>query len=319
MRNLNVIFLLVQFWIGLSMCNGQDSVFVYNLDKSKIYYSVDSTTLYVELNGNSSAKEKNEFIAEMSSYSDVRIVVDNIYRLNIDNSGPREEFLNKAFVSPAVENVSYCYLGDKNNDREKAWTYRAILLKVRSSLDNILHQENISSLQIETISVLDSVYKIVFAKNADVFSFAQTLAEREDVVYASPLFYRSFLQCSYNDNPEFTNQWYLNNVHYSGLADINILKAWFFTTGDSSIVMGIIDDGINLSHPDLQNNVLPGKDCTLSGCPTGQSIPSMGEVHGTKCTGIMAAENNNIGMVGVAYTSKVMPLKAFYGITRDFP
>ena len=64
MRNLNVIFLLVQFWIGLSMCNGQDSVFVYNLDKSKIYYSVDSTTLYVELNGNSSAKEKNEFIAD---------------------------------------------------------------------------------------------------------------------------------------------------------------------------------------------------------------------------------------------------------------
>lgn len=31
----------------------------------------------------------------------------------------------------------------------------------------------------------------------------------------------------------------------------------------------------------------------------------------------MAAENNSIGMVGVAYTSKVMPLKAFYGITRD--
>lgn len=150
-----------------------------------------------------------------------------------------------------------------------------------------------------------------------MFSFAQTLAEREDVVYASPLFYRSFLQCSYYDNPQFDGQWYLSNTHYTDYADINILKAWLFTTGDSSIVMGVIDDGINLGHPDLQNNVLHGKDFTPSGCPTGQSIPSRGEVHGTKCTGIMAAENNSIGMVGVAYTSKVMPLKAFYGITRD--
>ena len=150
------------FFVGvllscLSFCNGQDSVFVYNLDMSKIYYSVDSTILYVELNGNSSAKEKNEFIAEMSSYSDVRIVVDNIYRLSIDDSGLREVFLDKALAAPVVDNISYCYLGDKNNDREKAWTYRAILLKVRGPLDSILHQIELYPLQIETISVSDSV------------------------------------------------------------------------------------------------------------------------------------------------------------------
>lgn len=94
----------------------------------------------------------------------MEIIVDNIYRLNIEDSDLREEFLNKALVSPVVDNVSYCYLGDKNEESEKAWTYHAILLKVRSSLDNILHQEDIYPLQIETISVLDSVYKIVFAK-----------------------------------------------------------------------------------------------------------------------------------------------------------
>ena len=307
------------FFVGvllscLSFCNGQDSVFVYNLDMSKIYYSVDSTTLYVELDKNSSAKEKNEFIAEMSSYSDVGIVVNNIYRLNIDDSGLRKALLNKALVSPVVDNVSYCYLGDKNNDREKTWTYHSVLLKVRGPIDNILNQVELYPLQTETISVSDSVFKIDLAKSVDVFSVAQTLAEREDVVYASPLFYKSSLQCTYGDNPEFANQWYLDSPTN---ADINVLKAWLFTTGDSSIVIGIIDDGVNLVHPDLHNNVLPGVDFTPSGCPTGQSISSRYEMHGTKCTGIMAAENNSIGMVGVAHTSRVMPLKAFYGVTRD--
>ena len=157
------------FFVGvllscLSFCNGQDSVFVYNLDMSKIYYSVDSTTLYVELDKNSSAKEKNEFIAEMSSYSDVGIVVNNIYRLNIDDSGLRKALLNKALVSPVVDNVSYCYLGDKNNDREKTWTYHSVLLKVRGPIDNILNQVELYPLQTETISVSDSVFKIDLAK-----------------------------------------------------------------------------------------------------------------------------------------------------------
>lgn len=83
MRNINVIFLLVQFWIGLSMCHGQDSVFVYNLDKAKIYYSIDYSTLYVELDRTAGEEEKEEAIAEMSSYSEVENIADNIYRLHI--------------------------------------------------------------------------------------------------------------------------------------------------------------------------------------------------------------------------------------------
>ena len=100
MRNFNkILLLLVPFWIGLSMCNGQDSVFVYNLDKSKIYYSIDSATIYVELYGDAGEDEKNEFIAEMSSYSDEKIIVDNIYRLHIDDTNLRGEFMNKALLT----------------------------------------------------------------------------------------------------------------------------------------------------------------------------------------------------------------------------
>ena len=91
------------FFVGLllsclSICHGQDSVFVYNQNLSKIYYFVDYTTLYIELDRNAPEVGKNEAIAEMSSeaiaemssYSEVENVADNIYRLHIDDSSLRE-------------------------------------------------------------------------------------------------------------------------------------------------------------------------------------------------------------------------------------
>lgn len=57
-------------------------MFVYNLDKSKIYYSIDYSTLYVELDRTAGEEEKEEAIAEMSSYSEVENIADNIYRLS---------------------------------------------------------------------------------------------------------------------------------------------------------------------------------------------------------------------------------------------
>ena len=107
---------------------------MYNLDRSKIYYGIDYSILYVELDRTAGEEEKEEVVAEMSSYSEVENIADNIYRLHIDDSILREEFLNKALADSVVDNVSYCYLGDKNNDREHAWTYHAILLKVRGTL-----------------------------------------------------------------------------------------------------------------------------------------------------------------------------------------
>ena len=64
------------FFVGLllsclSICHGQDSVFVY-------------------LDRNAPEVGKNEAIAEMSSYSEVENVADNIYRLHIDDSSLRE-------------------------------------------------------------------------------------------------------------------------------------------------------------------------------------------------------------------------------------
>lgn len=95
-----------------------------------------------------------------------------------------------------------------------------------------------------------------------------------------------------------------------GLAKMNLPAAWDMTTGCASIKIAIIDDGVQLNHPDLVGNMLPGFDATNSGT-NGDHVAGE-EMHGTNCAGFAAAKGNNgIGATGVAYNSKIIPIRAF--------
>ena len=67
----------------------------------------------------------------------------------------------------------------------------------------------------------------------------------------------------------------------------------------------LLDSGVDLEHPDLLNNIDPnGIDLTTDGTIDDK------QGHGTQCAGIIAAEGNNgIGVAGVAYNSKLLPVK----------
>lgn len=80
-------------------------------------------------------------------------------------------------------------------------------------------------------------------------------------------------------------------------------KAWRFTQGEN-VVIAVLDTGCDLDHPDLANNLLPGRNfCNL------KKPPEDGNGHGTHITGTLVAENNDIGVVGVCPKAKVRPVK----------
>jgi len=66
----------------------------------------------------------------------------------------------------------------------------------------------------------------------------------------------------------------------------------------------IIDTGIDLNHPDLNVDVLAGKTFV-----TRTTTPEDDNGHGTHCAGIVAAIDNEVGVVGVAAGAKVVPVK----------
>ncbi len=108
-------------------------------------------------------------------------------------------------------------------------------------------------------------------------------------------------------DPLFPDQWPLENTGQSGgtsNADIDAPEAWAITTGASSVVVAVIDSGIDLDHPDLASQIVPGWDFIGN-----DASPDDVLGHGTAVASVIAAAQNGVGIEGVAPGVLVMPLK----------
>jgi subtilisin family serine protease len=86
-------------------------------------------------------------------------------------------------------------------------------------------------------------------------------------------------------------------------ADIDAPEAWAVTHGAGATV-AVVDTGVDAAHPDLSDNLLPGRDFVDD-----DNDPVDGNGHGTHVTGTIAAAENGIGVVGVAPAAHVIPLR----------
>jgi PKD repeat protein len=81
--------------------------------------------------------------------------------------------------------------------------------------------------------------------------------------------------------------------------------AWSLTTGSSSVVVAVVDSGVQASHPELAGRVLPGWDFANN-----DSDPADDEGHGTAVAGIIAAQGgNSIGIAGTCWECRILPVK----------
>ncbi len=91
----------------------------------------------------------------------------------------------------------------------------------------------------------------------------------------------------------------------SYLQAIHLPEAWDRVTGNDSMVLAVIDSGVQLSHPDLAGRLVPGYDF-VNRDPT----PEDDFGHGTMVAGIAAASTNNgVGVAGAIWSGKLMPIK----------
>jgi hypothetical protein len=120
------------------------------------------------------------------------------------------------------------------------------------------------------------------------------------------------------NDPLFINQWSLKNIGqkangvygFAG-ADISIEPAWEIATGKQQTV-AVIDTGFT-PHIDLLNKRIGGYNFVNPGASVYDN-----NNHGTIISGLIAAQaNNNQGIAGVAYNSKIMPLKVSNGDATD--
>ena len=145
----------------------------------------------------------------------------------------------------------------------------------------------------------------------------------------------SFSQTIPNDT-RFVEQWGLNNLGLSGGTadmDIDAPEAWDVTTGSDSVVVGIVDSGIDYNHSDLAGNMwtnpleTPGNGVDDDGngyvddvygvnvvYDNGEVLDDPYDWHGTHVAGTVGAVgNNNRGIAGVNWNVKLMAIKIFDG------
>lgn len=87
------------------------------------------------------------------------------------------------------------------------------------------------------------------------------------------------------------------------ISAFNLPDVWKISQGEG-VKIAVLDSGVDLNHPDLKDNLLPGMNFINK-----NKKPQDDCSHGSHCSGIMVAENNAIGVVGVAPKAKVIPVK----------
>ena len=108
----------------------------------------------------------------------------------------------------------------------------------------------------------------------------------------------------------FSGQWALRNTGQNPPGgtvdcDIDAELAWDVYTGSTAVKIAILDTGVDLNHPDLQSKIIAGYDYV-----NGDSTPDDDNMHGTACASLAAAlTNNTVGMSGVDWNARIMPLK----------
>lgn len=115
------------------------------------------------------------------------------------------------------------------------------------------------------------------------------------VEYAEPdsLFHTTVVP----NDPSYGSQW--------GLPKIEAPGAWNISTGSDTVIIAILDSGVDLNHPDLSGKLVAGYDFIDD-----DSIPQDLKGHGTHVAGISAANSNNgVGGAGVAWGARIMPVR----------
>ncbi|WP_155369390.1 S8 family serine peptidase [Catellatospora vulcania] len=103
-----------------------------------------------------------------------------------------------------------------------------------------------------------------------------------------------------------------NDTYYGeqyALSTIRMPSAWNLLKSASSVVVAVVDTGVDTGHPDLVGRTVAGYNAVSPGASVADTAG-----HGTFVSGIIAANtNNSAGVAGVTWNGRVMPIKVFDG------
>lgn len=185
-----------------------------------------------------------------------------------------------------------------------------------------------------SVNPLEFIYLIKFEKNQNIKQICLELNKHSDIVYAAPFYSKELDEYVPNDYDE-ANQYYLPMI--------NAFEAFEISKGDTNVVIGVVDSGIDINHVDLKDNIFKnyaeipddGIDNDNNGFTDdyigwdfvgdisaadadydlfeedNDVIPSESKsTHGTHVAGLVSAvTDNENGIASIGYKLKILPVK----------
>ena len=148
-------------------------------------------------------------------------------------------------------------------------------------------------------------YKAVISKENDVYLFDDKLYFEKYSEYIESVTTDEIVRLEENNIPALlsvTDEYYPDQWN---MELINAEYAWNLETYGNDVKVAVIDSGC-YPHIDLMDNLLTGKSYVST-----EPTTTDGNGHGTHVCGIIAAQQNEVGVTGVSPKAKIVPLKAF--------
>lgn len=155
---------------------------------------------------------------------------------------------------------------------------------------------------------------------------ANDWAAMEEVIFATPNFISEYTRAALPI--PHAEQWHLVNRGKGGQKkneDVSALKAWGVTAGKRTITVAVLDDGVDIDHPNLKSRIAPGgRDFFVAGDHAEHENPrpkifrfpfhvmAGNDIHGTPCAGVIAAAGKAAGAVGIAPRCRILAIKVFH-------
>jgi subtilisin family serine protease len=170
-----------------------------------------------------------------------------------------------------------------------------------------------------------------------LLEIANDWAEMDEIVFAVPNFVSEFRREALPKIHE--DQWHLHNrglyVGQKTGEDVEIRKAWRITKGRGSVVVAVLDDGVDIEHPNLKRRIKTNPDPTDPRDKFGRDffvpddtgdhydprpkrfkhpyqLMAGNDIHGTPCAGVIASSGKVSDIIGAAPGCKILPVKVFH-------
>src|SRR5262245_18289619 len=189
------------------------------------------------------------------------------------------------------------------------------------------HLSELGAAEFAALEYWPGAYGVRLSAGRDVAAFAGQVAAGGGVEFFYPLFARQEIPRFTPNDALFPNEWHLNNTGQSGGTagnDAHVTNVWDMTTtggtpirGDG-VLIGIVDDGLQHAHPDLQPNYVAADSWDFNfHLPDPNPDPTV-DHYGTAVASVAAGKGNNaIGVAGAAFDASLAGLRLIAAATTD--